>query len=75
MRKKDDSTDIYIEVESRYFGDWNNLGTLIETLAAIDIHPQRAVEQNSKDKSGKVIMALYTVKARITGGAADGCLF
>ncbi len=38
------SVDIYLEVESQHYGDWNNLGTLMETLAAIDIHTQQTVQ-------------------------------
>jgi len=36
-------SDIYIEIESTNYGDWNNLGTFVETLSAIDIHPQKNV--------------------------------
>ena len=71
MRKNDKTgaTDIYVEVESKYYGDWNNLGTLIETLAAIDIHPQQGA-RTSTSAGGQAASAASA--ANTSPGEKDG---
>ena len=70
MRQSGTATDIYVELESKYFGDWNNIGNLIETLAAIDIYPQETKVDMNQSKcttsTGNRVLLLCAQNISIT---------
>ena len=53
--------EVYIEIESKFLRDWNDLHNIIESLNAIDILPRQTLQQtNIEGKSiGTYSVELY----------------